>query len=140
MNEPDSNTTYSPYSPRLQALLNKMPQDVATSYTKVQLLHLEHALSQKGAKLPVDIRGKLSVPFTTRRFFFVLLVGKEKREISRREYNVKRSTVILCLLIMIVASSLFGLLVLYLIKSAMGINIIEHFSLGIWGWFKAKFL
>ncbi len=140
MNEPDINTKHSPYSARLQALLNKMPQNVASSYTKEQLLHLEHALSQKGTKLPVDIRGKLSVPFTTRRFFFVVFAGKEKREISRSEYNVKRSTLILCLLIMIVVSSLFGLLVLYLIKSAMGINIFEHFSLGIWGWFKAKFL
>ena len=32
---------------------------------------------------------------------------------------------------------LFGLLLLYLIKSALGIDLIPGFSLGIWGWFKA---
>ena len=30
-------------------------------------------------------------------------------------------------------STLMGLLILYLIKSALGINLFEHFSLGIWG-------
>jgi hypothetical protein len=29
-----------------------------------------------------------------------------------------------------------GILVLYLVKSALGINLIEGFSFGIWDWFK----
>ena len=35
-------------------------------------------------------------------------------------------------------STLFGLIVLYLIKSALGINLIEGWSLGLWDWFKAN--
>jgi hypothetical protein len=31
---------------------------------------------------------------------------------------------------------LLFLLVVYLIKCAMGINLFPHFSLGIWAWFK----
>lgn len=30
-----------------------------------------------------------------------------------------------------------GFLVLYLVKSAMGINLFDDFSLGIWDWFKS---
>ena len=37
-------------------------------------------------------------------------------------------------------SVLSGLLILYLIKSALGINLFENFSLGIWSWFKANIL
>ncbi|MCP3667405.1 MAG: hypothetical protein GY696_33745 [Gammaproteobacteria bacterium] len=36
-------------------------------------------------------------------------------------------------------SILMGLLVRYLVKSALGIDLIPGFSLGIWGGFKALF-
>ena len=29
-----------------------------------------------------------------------------------------------------------ALLVLYLIKSALGVNLVQGYSLGLWGWFK----
>lgn len=37
-------------------------------------------------------------------------------------------------------SVLTGLLLLYLLKSALGIDLVPGFSLGIWGWFKDVFL
>jgi hypothetical protein len=40
----------------------------------------------------------------------------------------------------VTVSTLFGLLVLFLVKSAMGIDIFPNFSLGIWGWFQQTFL
>ena len=33
-----------------------------------------------------------------------------------------------------------AVLVLYLIKSALGIDMIEGFSFGVWGWFQQTFL
>lgn len=33
-----------------------------------------------------------------------------------------------------------GVLVLYLIKSALGIDLIEGFSFGVWGWFQEHVL
>ena len=42
----------------------------------------------------------------------------------------------LMLALFVTFCTLFGLLVLYLIKSALGINLFEDFSLGIWSWFK----
>ena len=37
-------------------------------------------------------------------------------------------------------STLLGLLILYLVKSALGIDLVPGFSLGTWGWFKGEFL
>ncbi|HBB24465.1 MAG TPA: 3-phosphoshikimate 1-carboxyvinyltransferase, partial [Pseudomonas sp.] len=33
-------------------------------------------------------------------------------------------------------SALVGLVILYLLKSALGINLFPDFSLGLWDWFK----
>ena len=44
-------------------------------------------------------------------------------------------------LLLITATQLVTLVfVLYIIKSAMGINIFEHYSFGIWSWFKSVIL
>ena len=70
-----------------------MPQDITASYTQEQLLHLDEALRKNKAKLPVNVKGRVSVPFTTTRFFWVFLAGRDKRELSRGEINVKKTTV-----------------------------------------------
>lgn len=103
-------------------------------------MHLDEALRKNKAKLTVNVKGRVSVPFTTTRFFWVFLAGRDKRELSRGEINVKRTTLIALIFGAIMVSSLMGLLILYLIKSALGINLFEHFSLGIWGWFKQNVL
>ena len=117
-----------------------MPQDITASYSQEQLLHLDEALRKNGAKLAVNVKGRVSVPFTTTRFFWVFLAGRDKRELSRGEINVKKTTVAAFIFAAIMVSTLMGLLILYLIKSALGINLFEHFSLGIWGWFKQNVL
>lgn len=135
-----SHSSYHAYSGHLQGLLNKMPAEIAASYTQEQLLHLDEALRKNKAKLPVNVKGRVSVPFTTTRFFWVFLAGRDKRELSRGEINVKKTTLIAFIFTAITVSTLMGLLILYLIKSALGINLFEHFSLGIWGWFKQNVL
>ena len=135
-----SHSSYHAYSGHLQGILSKMPQDIAASYTQEQLLHLDEALRKNKAKLPVNVKGRVSVPFTTTRFFWVFLAGRDKRELSRGEINVKKTTVAAFIFAAIMTSTLMRLLILYLIKSALGINLFEHFSLGIWGWFKQNVL
>ena len=63
-------------------------------------------------------------------------MGRNRRDLTRREKQLSAITFALFIAAFIGASTLFGLLVLYLIKSALGINLFEGFSLGIWGWFK----
>jgi len=135
-----THSSYHAYSGHLQGLLSKMPPDIAASYTREQLLHLDDALRKNKARLPVNVKGRVSVPFTTTRFFWVFLAGRDKRALSRGEINVKKTTLALFIIGAIMVSTLFGLLTLYLIKSALGINLFEHFSLGIWGWFKQNIL
>ncbi len=135
-----SYSSYHGYSGQLQGLLSKMPAEIAASYTQEQLLHLDEALRKNKAKLPVNVKGRVSIPFTTTRFFWVFLAGRDKRELSRGEINVKKTTLIALIAGAILVSTLMGLLILYLIKSALGINLFEHFSLGIWGWFKQNVL
>jgi len=36
--------------------------------------------------------------------------------------------------------SVLGVLILYLVKSALGIDLIPGFSFGVWGWFQEEFL
>jgi hypothetical protein len=127
--------------PAIKKLLSKMPEEVASSFSDEQLTHLLTAVgSRSWGKHKIDFRGTFKLPFYQWRFYYVLLAGKNYRELNRQE---KRMSIFLTA----VASTLFlmfsaglGLLVLYLVKSALGIDLFPGFSLGIWDWFKETFL
>ena len=134
MNRSTSQTTNDP---ALQSILDRMPKEVADSFTEEQLSHLHSALGARSwKKHSLDIRSTFPVPFIKRRIYFVLLMGRNRRDLTRREKQLSAITFALFIAAFIGASTLSGLLVLYLIKSALGINLFEGFSLGIWGWFK----
>ena len=118
-------------------ILQRMPQNVAESFTEEQLSHLHSALGARSwKKHPVDLRTTFPVPFVKSRIYLVLLLGRNRRELSRREKQISAITFMIFLLVFVGISTLFGLLVLYLLKSAAGINLIDGYSLGIWSWFK----
>ena len=127
--------------PAIKKLLSRMPEEVASSFTDEQLTYLLTAVGSRGwGKHKIDFRGTFKLPFYQWRYYYVILAGRNHRELSRQE---KRTS----LLITAVLSSVFiffsaglGLLVLYLIKSALGIDLFSGFSLGIWSWFKETFL
>ena len=130
-------TSQTANDPAVKSLLDRMPPEVAESFTEEQLAHLHSALGARSwKKHSVDIRSTFPVPFIRRRIYFVLLMGRNRRDLTRREKQLSAITFALFIAAFIGASTLFGLLVLYLIKSALGINLFENFSLGIWGWFK----
>ncbi|WP_339726347.1 3-phosphoshikimate 1-carboxyvinyltransferase [uncultured Paraglaciecola sp.] len=121
----------------IRKLLDRMPQHVAQSFTEEQLLHLKVALgARKWGRHKVDVRGTLKVPFIPQQLYYVFLIGRNYRSLSRREKRISAFTVTLITSLWLCFCILFGLLVLYLVKSALGINLFEGFSLGIWGWFK----
>ncbi len=73
-------------------LLESMPEEVASSFTELQLEMIEHALEGgKWRDHPVDVR--LSIPVLWRRFYFVLLVGPERWSAERRKYERARRPV-----------------------------------------------
>ncbi len=69
-----------------------MPEEVASSFTDLQLEMIEHALEGGNWRdHPVDVR--LSIPVFWRRFYFVLLAGPERRSAERRIYDRARRPV-----------------------------------------------
>ncbi|MCI2283785.1 3-phosphoshikimate 1-carboxyvinyltransferase [Colwellia sp. MSW7] len=138
MDATDHNITNQP---AIKKLLSRMPQEVASSFSDEQLTHLLTAVgSRRRGKHKIDLRGTFKLPFYQWRFYYVFLAGKNYRELSRQE---RRMSIILTAIV----SSLFlifctglGLLILYLVKSALGIDLFPNFSLGIWGRFKETFL
>lgn len=125
--------------PVIKALLDKVPASVRDSFTEEQLLGLKVALgARKWGRHALDVRGVLRLGRF--RYYYVLLAGRERRELSRQEKKMRRMVLAAASAIFLTVSTLFGLLILYLIKSALGINLIPGFSLGIWDWFKTTFM
>jgi len=127
--------------PTIKKLLSRMPVEVANSFTEEQLTHLLTAVgSRSWGKHKVDLRGTFKLPFYQWRFYYVFLAGKNYRELSRQEKNMSILITTLISTLFLLFSATLGLLILYLIKSALGIDLFPGFSLGIWGWFKDTFL
>jgi len=118
-----------------------MPEDVANSFTDEQLTHLLTAVgSRSWGKHKVDLRGTFKFPLYQWRFYYVVLAGKNYRELNRQEKRMSIFVTAVVSSLFLMFSATLGLLVLYLIKSALGIDLFPGFSLGIWGWFKGAFL
>ncbi|MBU1438879.1 MAG: 3-phosphoshikimate 1-carboxyvinyltransferase [Gammaproteobacteria bacterium] len=124
--------------PGIKKLLSRMPAEVGASFSEQQLAHLRIALgARQWGKHQLDIRGTLRIFHW--RYYYVLVAGRNSRDGQRSQQQLSRLMLALVISVLLVISTMFGLLVLYLVKSALGIDIFEGFSLGIWSWFKALF-
>lgn len=126
-----------------KGLLRRVPENIRDSFSTEQLSALKVAFGtrNKWGQHPIDLRGSFSI--WRWRYYFVVLAGRNKRLLTAREKRISlmvKTTLVLTFLKFLTFSTLMGLLVLYLIKSAMGIDILPGFSLNIWGWFKGTFL
>jgi len=120
-------------------LMKRLPDELQDSFSQEQIDALKVAFgARKWGKHPVDIRGTINI--WTWRYYFVFLMGRNQRSLSRRERQISLITKTFFTLMFLLFSTLLGLLVIYLIKSAAGIDLFPGFSLGIWGWFKGTFL
>ncbi|MEW7980125.1 MAG: hypothetical protein AB2813_10085 [Candidatus Sedimenticola endophacoides] len=72
-------------------------------------------------------------------YYGVFLLGRNRRSLSRREAELARGVKAVILLGVLTFSTLMGLLVLYLLKSALGINLLPDHSLGLWESFREVF-
>lgn len=121
--------------PAIVNLLARMPKHVRESFSELQLSHLKNAVgSRKWGSHRVDFRTTFG--FFSYRYYFVFLAGKNIRTISRQHQKLQLLMNAALLSFFIIFCTLLGLLALYLLKSALGINLFENFSLGIWDWFK----
>lgn len=123
------------YDPAVQNLLKRMPKHVQASFSDEQLSHLKVAIgARQWGEHALDCRGVIR--FFKYRYYFVVLAGRNRRQLSQVEK--KASSVAQAIVVTI--SLFIILLILYLIKSALGINIFQGFSFGIWTYFKELFV
>lgn len=117
---------------RFYAALDPEVQDTLTPEQKTGI---EQALisANLASRHPVDIRR--SFPFLNRRYFVVFLLGKDLRKQARETGTLGRVFSTLSITVGILFCILSMLLALYMIKSALGIDVFEHFHVGIWTWF-----
>lgn len=120
-------------------LLERMPEDVAKSFNEEQLSHLRNAIgAREWGKHKLDLRG--TIKLFKWRYYYVILAGRNRRSLSHKELRLAMFLNALILSSFVSISVLFGLIILYLLKSALGIDLIDGWSLGLWTWFKANVL
>lgn len=123
----------------INELLAKLPQASRDTFSDEQLVALKAGLGGRAwGRHAVDLRWTLH--FWRWHYYFVVLAGRNRRELSRREKAIARAALAITITTIALASTLLGLLILYLVKSALGINLIPGLSLGIWSWFQETFL
>ena len=124
--------------PFVKGMLERLPSNQRESFSDDQLMSLKIALGARTWHVhPVDLRWSMKI--WKRSYYFVGIVGVNQRPLSRRQQELAMTGKVLVLTGIIAFSTLLGLLLLYLLKSAAGLNILPGFSFGIWDWFKGLF-
>ncbi|WP_051302882.1 hypothetical protein [Psychromonas aquimarina] len=123
----------------LNMFLKRMPEGVRTSFSSQQLSSIKSAMKpQSRGNHAVDIHH--TIKFFHYHYYYVFIAGRDLRELTRREKHISLLMKTAFTAIFLSFCALLGILVLYLIKSAMGINIFPNYSFGVWDWFKEVFL
>jgi len=123
----------------LRKLLDRMPREVQDSFTEEQLVNIKIAVGARTwGSHAIDLRS--TIKFFRYRYYYVFVAGRNRRELSARERRLGLLIQAVALGMFLTFSALLGVLVLYLLKSAAGIDIFPGFSFGIWSWFKGELL
>lgn len=123
----------------LKSLLERMPKEVQESFSEEQLANLKIALGARSwGEHKVDFRS--TIKFFRYRYYYVFVAGRNRRELTREEKRMSLLIQSIVMSVFILMSTLFGIFVLYIIKSALGIDIFPNYSFGVWAWFKETFL
>ena len=116
---------------QVQELLRRMPEQVADSFSVEQLHALKSVIAtRQWGKHRLDIRG--SVPILRHRYYFAVVAGRNRREMTAQEKALDNAFALVVFVAFISFCMVCGLVTLYLIKSALGINLFEGYSFGLW--------
>ncbi|QYJ88863.1 hypothetical protein K0H81_13860 [Shewanella halotolerans] len=130
----------SEQSRRIAQFLASQPKALAASYSQAQLEAIDNALQGRSwQRHAIDSRGTFSIPFIPWRFYYVMLLGRNRRAFTRREKRLSSLALFGVIIAFTLVSLSLGLLLLYLLKSALGIELFEGHSLGIWDAVKSWF-
>ena len=112
-----------------------LDQEVETLLTAEQKRGIEQALVRANLASRHRIDFRHSFPFLHRRYFVVFLFGRDLRKVSRESTLFGRIFATLLITLGVVFALLSILLALYMLKSALGIDVFKNFHVGIWTWF-----
>ena len=114
-----------------------MPKKIQETFTDDQLTHLKLAIGARHwGKHAIDSRGVIK--FFKYRYYFVFLAGRNRRELSSSKKVMVGFSQVIGLFFTSLFTLLIILLTLYLVKSALGIDIFKNYSFGIWSWLKGS--
>lgn len=124
--------------PAVSNFLERMPVKIQESFSEEQLAHVKVAIGARSwGEHAFDRRGVIK--FFKYRYYYVFLAGRNRRDLK---YNEKK-TAALTQAILVSIFSFFIITIflfcVYLVKSALGIDIFSNYSFGGWGWFKGLF-
>lgn len=121
--------------PFIIGLKQRLPEDIRESFTAQQLEGLRSAFATRSwGRHQLDWRGTFKL--WSNQYYFVLVGGRNKRSLSRAQRNLSLAAKAGVITLFLFFSIAVGLVALYLIKSALGIDLFPNFSLGLWDWFK----
>ena len=116
---------------QVQDILQRMPDEVARSFSLEQLRGLKSAIAtRQWGQHPIDVRG--SVPLIRHRYYFALVCGRNRREMTAEEKAVDNLFALIVFAAFLCFCMVSGLVTLYLIKSALGIDLFSDYSFGLW--------
>lgn len=130
------------HDPFLERFFARIPREVAASFTDDQLLAVKRAFAAHGeAGHSIDLR--LSFPLLLGRWYLVLILGPERRSRARRRSDRQfhplatlGNALAALLLLLLLTGAVLGLL--YVAKSALGVDLLPNFSLGLWSGLKEQ--
>lgn len=134
---PDSTPSAKPQEldPFVIGLKQRLPEELRESFTDEQLQGLRTAFATRSwARHKLDLRGTFNIWRT--QYYFVLVAGRNKRSPSRAQQRLSLAAKASVITLFLLFSLALGLVMLYVLKSALGINLLPNYSLGLWDWFK----
>ena len=120
--------------PVIERFYTHLDETIAQGLTPEQKEGVENAIlaSTLASRHQIDIRR--SFPFFSKRYYLVFLFCRDLRRQHRQESTLSRMLLTFLLLIAVLFVTCCILLTLYMIKSALGIDVFQNFHVGIWDW------
>lgn len=132
-----SRATSLELDPFVIGLKQRLPEELRESFSDEQLQGLRSALATRSwARHKVDLRGTFNIWRT--QFYFVVVAGRNKRSLSRAQQKLSLAAKAGAITVFLFFSVLLGLVLLYVLKSALGIDLLPGHSLGLWDWLKGS--
>lgn len=123
--------------PFVIGLKQRLPEELRDSFSTEQLQGLRTALATRSwARHQLDLRGTFRLWRT--QYYFVIVGGRNKRSLSRVQQKLSLAAKASAITLFLLLSLALGLLFLYVIKSALGIDLLPDYSLGLWDWLKGR--